>query len=671
MEFNEFRELQQQHFDNMVVDSHLFIVDVDPDELWELYLDSFPPGTNEIFRERREYDCSCCRNFVRQFGNVVSIDKNNNVTTIWDFEVDDYKFSSVVEAMGDFVWQHAVRDVHITKQKGFGTDRSLEMLEDGTVRGWDHFHLELPKRLVTKSSKSEAELMGQYRDSKNVFQRSLEEITQDAVETVLDLIWENVLYRGEEWENVLQKFLELHKEYHTLEENHDEFCWRQVVEQSGALTRIRNHSIGTLLNDLSDGMEVTTALKRYEKVVAPTNYKRPKAVFTCRMVEQAEQTVGELGLLDSLPRRHATLDDISVNNVLWASRDAQNHMGGRGGIFEALKKDISVNSKNLKCQPVNVEDFVEGILPSAHNVEVLFENRHEKNLTSLIAPVYKSESLFKWDNGFSWAYNGNIADSMREQVKAAGGSVDGVLRFSLRWNDRGFNGNDYDAHCVEPNGNRIFFRNARSVSGGELDVDIIDPTVDQVAVENITWPHTKHMEYGVYKFYIHNYTHRGGRDGFDCEIEFDGEIYSFEYHYNLKHKESVLIAEVEYSKDGFKIVNFLESTVQDKEVWNLKTNRFHPASAFMFSPNHWDGEGIGNRHYMFMLADCVNPDSPNGFFNEYLRNDLLEHKRVFEALGRQMRVEPSDYQLSGIGFSSTKRDSVICKVDGRLFKVIF
>jgi len=49
----------------------------------------------------------------------------------------------------------------------------------------------------------------------------------------------------------------------------------------------------------------------------------------------------------------------------------------------------------------------------------------------------------------------------------------------------------------------------------------------------------------------------------------------------------------------------------------------------------------------------------------------MEHKRVFAALGSKMRVEQSGKQLSGLGFSSTKRNSLICKVDDKAVKVIF
>ena len=74
MEFTEMRSMMMEHFKKMVKDvDHLFEVEVDKDELWNLYLDSFPAGTNEIYRERREHDCSCCRHFIKTIGNAVVI----------------------------------------------------------------------------------------------------------------------------------------------------------------------------------------------------------------------------------------------------------------------------------------------------------------------------------------------------------------------------------------------------------------------------------------------------------------------------------------------------------------------------------------------------------------------------------------------------------------------
>lgn len=94
----------------------------------------------------------------------------------------------------------------------------------------------------------------------------------------------------------------------------------------------------------------------------------------------------------------------------------------------------------------------------------------------------------------------------------------------------------------------------------------------------------------------------------------------------------------------------------------------------MLSPNYWDGQGIGNKHYFFIIEGCKNPESVRGFYNEFLKDDLMSQKRVFEVLGSKMKIDYSDNQLSGLGFSSTIRNSIICRVKGateRILKINF
>ena len=106
--------------------------------------------------------------------------------------------------------------------------------------------------------------------------------------------------------------------------------------------------------------------------------------------------------------------------------------------------------------------------------------------------------------------------------------------------------------------------------------------------------------------------------------------------------------------------------------WGIDTMKFQKVSCIMFSPNHWEGNSIGNKHVFFMLENCKNPDPVRGFFNEYLRTDLeRDHKRVFEAIGSMSKTEYNDSQLSGLGFSSTNRSEMIVKVDNKLFKIKF
>ena len=687
MEFTEMRNKLMEHFNEMVKDiDHLFEVAVDKDELWNLYLDSFPAGTNEIYRERRWHDCSCCRQFIKTIGNAVTIN-DNKIETIWDFRTDDTTYQPVLNALSAYIKSHTVSDIYVSKFKKIGTLQNYEEMEDGQMHEWTHFFVELPDRFVDKSSRSEGDIKGGFRDTRNVFKRSLDEIDMDSLDTILELINSNTLYKGEEWKGALTEFRKYKKEYDKLTSDSEKelYAWEKSVKAGIAIGRIRNHSIGTLLVNVSEGMDLDTAVKKYEQIVAPSNYKRPKAIFTKKMLEDAKKTITELGYLESLQRRFANLNDITINNVLFSNKSAARRMVGADDIFGQMEKDVVVNPKKFsKVEEISAQDFIDKVLPTAKEIEAFVENKHEKNFVSMIAPVSPdAKTMFKWNNGLSWAYSGNITDSdMKQNVKAAGGNVDGVLRFSIMWNEGQNDNSDLDTHCKEPDGNEIYFGNCRKPStsrcGGQLDVDITHPMEQMVgkpSVENITWADMSHMKPGVYKFFVNQYAARGSK-GFKAEVEFNGEIYSFEY--NKPVSGNVQVAEVTLDENGnFSIKEKLagNSSVSSREIWGVNTNQFVPVSVISYSPNYFDEqEGIGHRHLFFFLKDCVNTEEPNGFYLEFLDNDLMKHKRVFEALGAKCHVEDTDDQLSGIGFSMTKRAELVVKVKGateRVMKIKF
>lgn len=688
--FRDFVKAIQKNLQQMSKDSsRLFTVNVDTEELYNLYLDSFPAGTNEIYRERREYDCSCCRHFIRDVGNVVSI-KNGELHTIWGINpVSDDKYNVVAAALDAYVKQKAVSGVFLKKEKRIGTPENREMLPTGKINKYEHFFVDLPEICIFKEYYGhtlEGDL-SQFRDIRNVFKRSLDEISKEAVDTVLELIAQNSLYKGAEWKKQLTEFKNYQKEYGKLTDEQKElWIWEKSIAAGAVIGKIRNHSIGTLLVNISEGMDLDLAVRKYEQIVAPVNYKRPKAIFTKKMLEDAKKTITELGYMDSLQRRFATLDDITVNNILFSNKDAAKRITGAMDLFDEMEQDVAIDPKRFsKVEEISAEDFIKNVLPVAKELEVYLENKHIQNMVSLIAPeVAAAKTMFKWNNGMSWAYTGNITDSdIKENVKAAGGSVTGIVRFSIQWNDKdGKDNSDLDAHCIEPKGgDHIYFSHKISrYTGGELDIDITDPIYQcksngGVAVENITYPSKERMKPGTYKFYVNQYSFRNSQ-GFKAEVEVNGEIHSYEY--NSPVRGNVDVAEVILDQSGnFKVVDKLPGNCAtiSKDVWGIKTLQFTPVSVVCYSPNYWDEQkGIGHQHLFFMLKDCINPEEPNGYYNEFLKPELEQHRRVFEVLGSKAHVKDVDDQLSGVGFSLTKRNDLIIKVKGateRVLKVKF
>lgn len=651
----------------------LYRVDVEGDVLWQAYLASFPEGTNPIFRVRTEHDGSYDRNFVRQLGNVVRLNADGTVTSLWDVQGLPEPYQTVVNALSIQVRQAAVKGLFRTKELKYGYVRTFEKRENQDPIEWHHFHADIPAHLRVRSV---GEACGEAETTVGVIRRGLEEIAPQAVTDVLDLIEQKALYRGDEFKPNLVKFRDMQRGYRTLrlEQDRSRAIWLHY--RNGAL-RIRNTAIGTLLTELSEGMELEKAVGRFEAMVAPTNYKRPTALVTPRMVEDAVASIRSLGLESALTRRHATLADVSINNVLWADNAAQAHM--KDGLTDLLMGAVKAQPiQEDQAQEISIEDFQARILASAVSMELFLAGNQQSNLMSLTAPAdAEAGQLFKWNNGFAWSYNGNITDSIKEKVKAAGGNTGAILRVSLAW----FNHDDLDLHAACPDGH-VYYGSPVGDRGSYihgnrriLDVDMnVSPTT-RTPVENLSWVNPKN---GVYTINVNAYTPRETSDvGFTLEVENAGKVTQFHYPKRVTGMLSTISFRIQDQKVSELKVLGKDITSQGiaQEVWGVTTERFVRVETVLNSPNHWDGQAVGNKHWFFILEGCKNPEPCRGIYNEFLKPELEAHRKVFEVLGNKTKVEPTNQQLSGVGFSSTKRDSVIVRVatanSNKTYKVNF
>jgi hypothetical protein len=167
----------------------------------------------------------------------------------------------------------------------------------------------------------------------------------------------------------------------------------------------------------------------------------------------------------------------------------------------------------------------------------------------------------------------------------------------------------------------------------------------------------------VYKVSVNNYTKRESIDvGFNLQVEFDGVIYDYSYAKPVSGtKQSLEIHIVNRQLSKIVKKSDIEDHSSSQEIWGVNTESFVPVNTMIASPNHWDDNKVGNKHWFFILEDCLNPDATRGIYNEYLDAKLDEHRKVFEVLGDKIKCQYVDKQMSGLGFSSTKKETVIVK----------
>jgi len=664
--FNIMQDAMMQRINIMSLSNTLFITDTTKDEIWDVYMNSFPEGTNEMFRERRAYDCNCCKSFIRRYGSMVVILQDTyEMISIWDIAPGGY-YDEVCKKMSEYVKSKPIRTLCAPDSVELGQKSTFN--QDFTEE-WFHYFGKIDSRHVVRKGVA-GTVRSQAESGYKVLKRSFLEARGDAIDTVLELL--PTIYRGEEFRSNVQKFGKLYNEWLDAPSSVDQdlYFWKNSQDHK-EVCRFKNSSIGSLVFNLSDGMDIESAVGRYESMVAPQNYKRTKAVVTPSMIKKAQFEVQKLGLSDALSRRFAVAEDLTINNVLFANRETQVAMDPFGDLIAEAEAKSKANGRNrTAAKEIDINEFLQNILPKATDIELLVSNRLSKNFMSLVAPVHAgSGRLFPWDNNFSWAYKGDVTDSIKERVRAKGGQVDGAMNVRLGW----WNYDDLDLHIDLPTDLTIYHSNRKDfLSGCKLDVDMNVPNKEsREAVENVTWPMLSGIAEGKYTIKVNQYSRRENIDtGCAVELEFDGVTWSFETKQAMIGMTQV--ATFEYSKKkGVHNVSGMVRGSASQEMWGVQSETYVKVNMVLNSPNFWDGQTKGNRHLFFILESCKSPEGVRGFFNEFLRPELYDNRKVFELLGSKMMTQYSDDQLSGLGFSTSIKECVEVVVDGRKYLVSF
>ena len=628
------------------------------DLLWEHYLASFPEGTNPIFRVRTEHDGSYDKNFIRQVGGLISIEADGSIRTIWGGGDDlPYPYNVVAAAMHEKILELPIKSLFRTKEGVYGHAPNTE---PATGLVFQHFHWQVPAELRTDVPDT---VRGAWNTNVDTIRRTIgllgNKAGEDAFNTVLDLIKSNNLYRGSEFKNAVTKAKE---QVLKLADQPSSVIWR---EGGSPLANFKNSSIGSLVCDIASNVPLEEAVRLFESKVAPMNYRRTQAIVTPKMVQQAMEKLNQMGLREALERRHAVLPDLSPNNVLWVNRAAKQLM--KDPLIDTLLAGTKkkTGSKGRPGGMISLSDFIEKVLPTAEAIELKVENRHRSNFVVLTAPENPdAPDLFRWDGSIGWSYAGNVTDAITERVKAAGGKTDAPLRFSLAWH----NSDDLDLHVTPPNRDRfheIYFGN-KTTTDGKLDVDTNGGCVNNPTdpVENV---YLNHLRDGDYKVEVHQYCRRSqSSQGWTLQAAIDNQVVGeWTYEKNTTRVLHINVVDGQLhspEKAAGQGITFTPGVATPGEFWNVKTEEFSPVETILVSPNHWNKED-GNKHTFFILKGCKCPDNVRAIYNEFLKPELYEHRKVFDLIADKLMVTANENeQLAGIGISETRKANFTVRV---------
>lgn len=303
LNFKLFADPVESQFNKMASsrDWILLRVNIDLDQLWQVYQNAYPEEINTIFRQRKYYDGNYDRYFIKRLGSVIGYNtKTQEIETVWNVEVPEY-YQTVANVMKDyvlsFIEKGKVESYFLTTERVAGHLSNTDNYDPTII--WDHFYAKIPSQYLV-DKKDIGTVLGDQNTNYTLAKSSIDLISLDSLETILELIDQNSLYRGEEFESLVKSYLDFRKSLTNLSPTLVDMKCFELGIKKGGVARFKNTVIGTLATDLSEGVELDKAVASFESKVAPTNYKRTTALITSKMIKQAQEQAAKQSQLKFL-----------------------------------------------------------------------------------------------------------------------------------------------------------------------------------------------------------------------------------------------------------------------------------------------------------------------------------------------------------------------------------
>ncbi len=363
--------------------------------LYDIFLENIPE------EYRQHYNCHTCRGFVNKYGSIVKInDTDWSVQSVlWDVNTTPDFFKPAIEAMLKEISKGFISNIFTTNNTRLGIE---------SCGGFDHFSVVYnnnPNRNLMNNRL--IQIIAENLEKFKMVNNAISDYSLDTVHTATVLLESGRFYRGSTYIEISKAFEKLLKNINSTKNKLtiDRMIWNYVANVPSGACHIKSSMIGTLLDDIKDGLDLDDIERRFADKVNPENYMRPKAAPTVGNIKRAEELIKELGLEKSLKRRFA---DITELTYFWRPEEKnkdsdENKSDNEFSIFGHLlpKEESKKNNNNLISQlpPLKMSwvVFERDILPKAKRLFVRGEYSLNNRVVFVTAYDPEAKPIIKWD----------------------------------------------------------------------------------------------------------------------------------------------------------------------------------------------------------------------------------------------------------------------------------
>lgn len=353
--------------------------------LWDIYLNSF--SSEEA---KQHYNCNTCKSFIRRYGNLVTINDDGTTTSaLWDPAKAPEEIRNAVGEMKHHAEVAKVVGVFVSSLKTLG------VRENGLPDAcYHHYHVANPNP-TPKWRESDGEAMARKLEDFRTLSSALAGYRVDVLEKAFALASSNALYRSEKVLGHAEWLLHLKKATSSRPAVASNLIWKAVSTAPAGFCTPRSSVLGSLLDDLGNGLSVADATNRFAEKLHPLRYRRPTAAPTDGAIDAAEKLVEKLGVARSLERRYATIEDIE--KLWWPSEGNIGDSSVFGHLKNSNPDTSSVNRGNITWVK-----FAADVLPRAKSIEVYIPHGLSDYTVFTSATHFDAPLIFQWDNPVSW-----------------------------------------------------------------------------------------------------------------------------------------------------------------------------------------------------------------------------------------------------------------------------